>query len=79
MAEATGIARGAVAATANDDVNMMPTATWSACSDSTYDATAVLAAGGTFTATAKDTNNTVITCQNDTGVCSGQVKLATDL
>jgi len=70
LAEATGIAHGAVAATADNNIGMMPADVWSACSADTYDATAVLAAGGTFTATARDTAATTITCNNDTGVCT---------
>ena len=70
LAEATGIAHGAVAATADGTVSMMPADSWSSCTGDTYDATALLTAGGTFTATASDTAATTITCQNDTGVCS---------
>ena len=70
LAEATGIARGAVAATADSNVAMMPADTWTACSADTYDATALLAAGGTFTATARDTAASTITCTNNTGVCT---------
>lgn len=68
LSEATGIARGAVAATADNNVAMMPADTWNSCSANTYDATAVLSAN--FTATAKDTANTVITCDWTTGVCT---------
>lgn len=68
VAEATGVARGAVAATANDDLSMMPSATWNACASSTYSAAALLTAD--FTATAKDTASTTITCVATTGVCS---------
>ena len=73
LAEATGIARGAVAATADSNLAMMPADTWSACDNSgtdTYDATALLPAGGTFTAVAQDDGPTTITCQNNTGVCT---------
>lgn len=70
LAEATGIARGAVAATADGTLSMMPADVWSACSADTYVATALLTAGGTFTATARDTAATTITCTNDTGVCT---------
>ena len=68
LAEATGIARGAVAAIANDDVAMMPADVISACGADTYDATALPGANFTFTAT--DTAATVITCDFQTGVCT---------
>lgn len=70
LAEATGIARGAVAATADSNIAMMPADVWAACSADTYVATATLTAGGTFTATAQDSASTTITCNNDTGVCT---------
>lgn len=70
LAEATGIARGAVAAKADGSVSMMPADSWSACSADTYAATALLTAGGTFTATAQDNAATIITCTNNTGVCT---------
>lgn len=70
LAEAVGIARGAVAAKADGSVSMMPSDSWSACAGDTYDATALLPAGGTFTTTAQDVSSTIITCTNDTGECS---------
>ncbi len=70
LAEATAIARGAVAATADGTIGMMPADSWGACATETYDATAFLTAGGTFTATAPDDASTIITCQNNTGVCT---------
>lgn len=70
LAEATGIARGAMAATADGSVAMMPADSWSACSGDTYDATVLPTPGGTFTATAQDNGATVITCTNDTGICT---------
>jgi type IV pilus assembly protein PilA len=70
LAEATGIIRGAVAATANDDTAMMPPATVNACASTTYSAAAVLTAGATTTFTSKDTAATVVTCQNDSGNCA---------
>lgn len=70
LAEATGIARGATAATANNDVALNPTATIAACNATTYTAAAVYAAGSTFTFTSKDTNGTVVTCSVDTGKCA---------
>ena len=68
LAEATAIAHGAVAATADSDVTMMPADVWSSCTADTYDATAVLTAN--FTADAKDDSTTTITCNFQTGVCS---------
>ena len=68
LSEATGIARGAVAATADGNVGMMPADTWRSCSADTYDATAVLSAN--FTATARDTGATTITCDWTTGSCT---------
>ena len=70
--EASGIARLAVAGTAAAssaaDVSMLPPATVSACSATTYSAAAQPAADYTFTA--KDTAATTITCVYTTGVCS---------
>lgn len=48
LAEATGIARGAAAAVANTDINLLPAATVSACSSTTYAATALPTANFTF-------------------------------
>ena len=70
LAEATGIVRGAVAATAEGSVALMPADSWSACTGDSYNATVLLTAGGTFTANAKDRNSTTITCTNNTGVCT---------
>ena len=69
LAEATGIAKAAVAATATGDTNMMPDDTWKSCTDDTYVATALLPDAG-FTAKAKDTTATVVTCVGTTGVCT---------
>ncbi|HHV48277.1 MAG TPA: pilin [Rhodocyclaceae bacterium] len=72
QAEAVGVIRGAVAATANDDVSMMPSYTpgaKAACASSTYSSTALLPSGNT-TFTSKDTAATVITCVNATGNCT---------
>ncbi len=70
LAEATGIMRGAVAATANDDEDMMPPYDPAACLESTYDASALLTADDNTTFTAKDDGATVITCVNNTGNCA---------
>lgn len=69
LAEGTAVMRGAVAATANDDLSMMPSYTASSCASSTYAATSLLTANGTTTFTSKDSASKMITCQNDTGVC----------
>ncbi|WP_306606027.1 prepilin-type N-terminal cleavage/methylation domain-containing protein [Azonexus sp.] len=73
QAEAVGTIRGAVAATANNDVSMLPSYTpgaGTACSATGYSNAALLTAGGTTTFTSKDTASTVITCNNDTGNCA---------
>jgi len=70
LAEGTAVMRGAVAATANDDLSMMPSYTASSCASSTYASGALLTAGGTVTFTSKDSASKTITCQNNTGVCS---------
>ena len=67
LAEATGIARGAVAAIANNDINMLPAATITACSATNYAIAALPAANFTFTS--RDTAATVLTCNYQTGVC----------
>lgn len=67
LAEASGIAKGAVAATVLNDPALMPADVWSACGADTYVAGAILAAD--FTATAQDTAATVITCNWQTGAC----------
>ncbi len=72
QAEATGVIRGAVAATANEDVSMMPSyavGAGTACGATSYSAATILAAG-TTTFTSKDTASSVITCQNSTGNCA---------
>ena len=70
QAEGVAIIRGAVAATADSDVNSMPSYTPSACASSDYDSSVLLAAGGSTTFTADDDNSTVVTCSNDTGNCT---------
>jgi hypothetical protein len=70
LAEGVAIIRGAVAATADNDVASMPAYAPSACSATTYSNAAILGAGGTTTFTAKDSAATVITCQNDDGTCA---------
>ena len=70
LAEGVAIIRGAVAATADNDVASMPAYSASACASSTYSSAALLTAGGTTTFTAKDSASTIITCQNDDGTCS---------
>lgn len=68
LAEATGIARGAVSAIANDDTALLPAATVSACASTTYAVGALPTANFTFTA--KDTANSTVTCVFTTGVCT---------
>lgn len=68
LAEATGIAKGAVAAVANNDTNLLPAATVSACASTTYVATALPTADFTFTT--KNTTPKTVTCAVLTGVCS---------
>jgi type IV pilus assembly protein PilA len=70
LAEATGVIRGAVAATANNDVAMMPAYTAAACASSAYSAAALLTAGANTTFVSKDTAASVVTCVNDTGNCT---------
>ena len=68
LAEMTAIARGVVAAIADNNVNMLPAAKISACSATTYDASALPTVD--FTGTATDAASTKITCVITTGVCS---------
>lgn len=68
IAEATGIAHGATAAIADSDTTLMPADTWSSCTNDTYDATSLTATS--FTADAKDSATTTVTCSLTTGVCS---------
>jgi len=68
LAEATGVARGVVAAYADNDSTMMPADTWSSCTGDDYVATAMSAT--TITADAKDTATTQISCSLATGVCT---------
>lgn len=71
LMEASGVAHGVAAAVANNDVNLMPAdVTTGACSVNTYDATAVPAAGGSFTFTPKAPGTGTVTCQVDTGTCT---------
>jgi len=69
LSEGTAVMRGAVGATANDDLSMMPSYTASSCASTSYVSTALLTAGGTTTFTSKDTASKTVTCQNNTGVC----------
>lgn len=68
LAEATGIARGAVAAIANNDIAMLPAATVSACQSTTYSAAALPAADFTFTP--NDPGTGTVTCGFETGNCA---------
>ena len=67
LGEATSIARGVVAAIANDDDDLLPDAVFSACSASTYTGARPTA---DFTFTTRNTTPATVTCDIDTGVCS---------
>lgn len=68
LAEATGISRGVIAAIADSNTELLPPATISACESTDYDEDDGLPTED-FTFTAKDTDDTVITCDVTTGVC----------
>lgn len=68
LAEGTGIARGAVAAIANNDTTILPAATVKACSATTYSAAALPTADFTFTPKTPGTGT--VTCSFETGNCS---------
>ena len=70
LAEATGVARGVVAAMADDDSSMMPADAWSSCTTDDYVATNMSAT--TLSADAKDDNTTTIQCDLTNGVCAQQ-------
>ena len=72
LAEATGVARGAVAAIADNDSTLMPTDSWSACANNSYDTTThfTTTAGADFTATSASNPAVTITCELDNGVCA---------
>jgi type IV pilus assembly protein PilA len=67
LAEATGFARGIVAAIANQDVNLLPTGTPTACT-MTLPA-AVPADTGSLTATSKTPGTKGVSCPYSTGAC----------
>lgn len=69
LAEATGIARGAVAAIANNDPAMLPdSAAINACKATTYSDAALPAADFTFTP--NDPGTGLVTCSFETGNCA---------
>ena len=68
VAEATGIARGAAAANANDDDSLLSTSALSACTGTLPTTVPVTDADLVFAA--KDTAATAVTCVAATGVCS---------
>lgn len=69
LAEATGVARGAVAAIADNDVAALPAdVTTGACSANTYSAAALPAADFTFTPKTPGTGT--VTCSFQTGNCT---------
>ena len=69
LAEATGVARGAVAAISDSDSTLMPAATFNSCASSTYSPTTSFTATS-FTATSRSTPAVTINCSLTTGVCS---------
>lgn len=70
LAEATGVARGVVAAVANGDVAMAPADSWSSCTNDDYDRDNVVSATpANLTARAKDSETKTIRCSLSTGVC----------
>jgi type IV pilus assembly protein PilA len=68
VAEATGIARGAAAANANDDATLLSDSALSACTGAAP--TAVPVADADLTFAAKDDATTAVTCVAATGKCS---------
>ncbi|MFZ5574300.1 MAG: pilin [Pseudomonadota bacterium] len=68
QSEMTGIARGVVAAIADNDASLLPPANINACRATTYNPGAGLPAAN-FTGTSRDRAATVITCDIATGVC----------
>jgi type IV pilus assembly protein PilA len=68
LAEATGIAKAAAAANANNDANLLSTSTLSACTGTLPTVVPVTDADILFAA--KDAGATAITCIASTGVCS---------
>jgi len=68
LAEATGIARGAASAIANNDPNLLSSSPKSACKEA--GPTAVPAAGATGTFTVDKGTGKSVTCTYDTGTCS---------
>ena len=74
LAEATGIARGAASAIANNDTTLLPSATLGACASTTYAATALPTADFTFTPKAPGNKTAagaavVVNCGFETGNC----------
>jgi type IV pilus assembly protein PilA len=68
LAEGVGIARGAVAAIADNDIAALPAATLGACSATTYSNAALPTANFTFTPKTPGTGT--VTCNFQTGNCS---------
>jgi len=67
LAEATSIARGVITAIADNDVDLLPADTVSACEETSYEEGTLPTANFTFTT--KRTEST-ITCDVTTGVCA---------
>ncbi len=70
LAEATGIARGIAAANANNDTNLWPSATASACTGTFPADTNIGTTTGTWTITASSPSTATITCNYGDGTCS---------
>lgn len=68
LAEATGISRGVISAIADNNAALLPAATVSACSATSYSATTLPTANFTFTT--RERTPATITCNITTGVCS---------
>lgn len=68
LAEATSISRGVITAIADNDPALLPAATISACSATTYARGATLPTAN-FTFTTRERTPGTITCDITTGVC----------
>ncbi len=69
LAEASAIAKGVVAAIANSDTTLLPAATISSCSATTYTAGNTLPSAN-FTFTTRNSTPATVTCDYTTGKCT---------
>jgi len=69
LAEATGFARGIVAAIANNDANLLPTGTPTACTSMTIPSGTVPADTGSLTGTSNTPGTKGVSCPYTTGAC----------